>query len=527
MLATQSVRKVLALAEGLVSEKDQQMLASFLAMKEEPKVQDKVYTFKSGSVIDMLKSLKVKFEEDKDEATRAETASLHEYNVAKGARKDAMEAAEKAKEEKETLKGEAETTLEEKKSDLKETKDDMAANKEALEETVAECKMKADQWKDRQTTREGEIKAIKMAIEILAKVQGVKAPEELVQKAVSFLQLDDPKAKAVKILVSQAQRVHSKSLQNLIKLIKLHKDGPFDQVNQMIQKMIFRLMAEQKDEDDHKMWCDVETNKATGAKEHNEEKKEELEDKIDLGEKKSQELTEEVADLEKEVSELAASIKESTDIRNKEHEENTAAIKDAQDAQAAISKAVAVLSEFYENAGKSFVQTQQRAPVELGDKPETWDASYTGVSDPHAQPDGIITVIEEVGEDFSKMEADTKAEEVSSQEAYDKELTDNMMDKAEKEQSIKLKTAEKTRLQDKMIGWRKTLKHVTAELEHVTKYLKDLEGACGKGEDGATYEDRKKARTDEIAALKEAKKVLEDAFQGKFLQKKASIKSHQ
>jgi len=290
--------------------------------------------------------------------------------------------------------------------------------------------------------------------------------------------------------------------------------------------MIFRLMAEQKDEDDHKMWCDNENEKATRGKEHNEEKKEELEDKIDLGEKKTQELTESIAEEEKEVAELAASIKESTEIRNEEHEENMAAIKDAQDAQEAISKAVAVLDEFYKNAAKNefFIQ---RAPVKLGDKPETWDASYTGVSDPREQPGGIITVLEEVGEDFSKMEADTKAQEASSQEAYDKELTDNMMDKAEKETGIKLKTNEKARLQEKLKGWNKSLKHVTAELEHLEKYLKDLEGACGEGEEGATYEDRKKARTDEIAALKEAMNILNGAFKdANFLQKRATIKSH-
>ena len=31
--------------------------------------------------------------------------------------------------------------------------------------------------------------------------------------------------------------------------------GTFDQIKNMIQKMIFHLMSEQKDEDDHKNWC--------------------------------------------------------------------------------------------------------------------------------------------------------------------------------------------------------------------------------------------------------------------------------
>merc|ERR1719428_1457890 len=101
------------------------------------------------------------------------------------------------------------------------------------------------------------------------------------------------------------------------------------------------------------------------------------------------------------------------------------------------------------------------------------------------------------------------------------------MDKAEKEQSIKIKTNEKTRLKDKLKNWNDQKKHVTAELETAVQYLKDLEGACGEGEEGATYEDRKKARTDEIDALRQAQNILTEAFkESKFLQKKAPVKMH-
>jgi len=535
LLSTKSIRRVLALAQGLVSDKDQQMLASLLAVKAAPKVEDKVYTFKSGNVIELLKSLKEKFEMDKEEATKAETAALNEYNVAKGAREDALKAAEEAKGEKETLKGEAETALEEMKATLSETQEDLAANEKAMEKTTTLCKLKADEWIDRTNMRAMEIKAMDSAMEILAKVQGVRhevPKSELMQKAPSFLQVDDPKTKAVKILVSESQKLHSKSkskaLQNLINQIKLHKEGPFDGILQMIQKMIFRLMAEQKDEDDHKYWCDAETEKSEGQKEHNEKKKEELELKIEEGEAKTAELTEDITTLNDEVTELTTQIKEATEIRNKEHEENLAAIQDAQDAQAAISKAVAVLAEFYEKSGAVFIQLHQRAPVDLGEAPDTWDSSYTGVSDPKAQPDGIISVLETVSEDFAKMEADTKAQEETDQKAYDEELTSNMMDKAEKEQSIQMKTHEKTRLKDKLKNWNDQKKHVIAELETAVQYLKDLEGACGEGEgEGATYEDRKKARTEEIEALREAQNVLADAFKdAKFLQKRATVKMH-
>merc|ERR1719301_67357 len=122
-----------------------------------------------------------------------------------------------------------------------------------------------------------------MAIKILAKVAGIRAPkegedagEELIQKdGMSFLQIDDPKAKAVKILVAEAQKLHSKSLRRLAQEVSAHLSGPFDEINQMIQKMIFRLMAEQKDEDDHKNWCDMELEKSVESRDDKAEKKEE------------------------------------------------------------------------------------------------------------------------------------------------------------------------------------------------------------------------------------------------------------
>merc|ERR1719247_2016883 len=120
----------------------------------------------------------------------------------------------------------------------------------------------------------------------------------------------------------------------------------------MIQKMIFRLMAEQKDEDDHKNWCDLELEKSTESRDDKQAKKEELDSKIKVAEAKTIDLADEIKDLEEQVAEIVTHVKEATEIRNTEHEENMATIKDAKDAQEAISQAVAVLTEFYKESGK-------------------------------------------------------------------------------------------------------------------------------------------------------------------------------
>ena len=62
-----------------------------------------------------------------------------------------------------------------------------------------------------------------------------------------FLQVDGPGAKAVHLLREEARRLHSRSFVRFVEQLAARADGPFDEVNNMIQKMIFRLMAEQKD----------------------------------------------------------------------------------------------------------------------------------------------------------------------------------------------------------------------------------------------------------------------------------------
>merc|ERR1719161_3030487 len=186
----------------------------------------------------------------------------------------------------------------------------------------------------------------------MAKVAGVRPTPELIQKgaAPSFIQIDDPKSKAAKILIAEAQQLkgtRAKSLQKLAQQITSHLGGPFDDINQMIQKMIFRLQKEQIDEDDHKNWCDVELEKSTESKEEKEAKRDELKDKIEEADARVMALASEIEEHNAEIASLTEHIQESTAIREEDKAENQAAIKDAKAAQEAITQAMTVLKDFY------------------------------------------------------------------------------------------------------------------------------------------------------------------------------------
>jgi len=495
------------------------------ALLGDPKVREKVlakgmaqahekkYTFKSNNVVDLLKELQLKFEDDRVTATKEETNKLNEYELAKEARKAAIAAAKDAKSEKEETLGTVEKDLAAAESDHENTKEDLEADEKSLADTEKSCMMKKTEWDERLEIRKNEMEAMEAAIKILAKVSGVRTepPKNptLPPSPESFLQLSDPQSnRAINLLRETARKVHSKSFARFAEQVARNAKGPFDKVNNMIQKMIFRLMAEQKDEDDHKNWCDLEITKTKNSKTNKEEKIELLEAKIKDGKATLDKVAEEITDASEMVAKLTEHIAEATEIREAGKKENAEAIRDAKAAQNAISQAEAVLLDFYKSSGEVPKESWElmQEPVKLTDSPKTWDSSYTGVSDPKEQPGGILSVLKKVSADFASMEADTKAQESTDENEYQEEMKSTEIEKSRRAKEAEMKEQEKKRLVDQVDSWGKSLKHTSDELEAVEQYMKDLKPACIDGD--STYEDRKKARIAEIDALKEAQVIL-------------------
>lgn len=481
----------------------------------------KTYNFKSNNVIDLLKELKQKFEDDRVEQTKEETNAQNAYNLAKNARDSAVSAAETAKDEKKTLRGEVQQDLVQKRSDLQSARDDLDADTDALRDTKESCETKKSQWNERTELREHEIKAIESAIKILSKATGVSTEppsNPALPTAPTFLQIVDPRARAVNLLRQEARRAHSRTFERFAEdLAARLATHPFDEVNQMIQKMIFRLKAEQTDEDEHKNWCDLEIEKANASKTNKEEKLEHLDAKIEADKAAADKLKDDIKDADDMVVELTTHMEEAAEVRTEGKEENVRAAHEAKKAQEALAKAIAVLEEFYKDSGKvpkeAWEFVQREPGVDLPAEPSTWEASYTGVADPTAQPDGIITVLKEVASDFSKMEADTLAQEATDKSAYEEDKNACTIEKARRAKESELKAEEQKRVLDRVSAMEKSKKHVGKQLESVEQYVKELGPACMDGD--STYEDRKAARQDEIEALKEAQGILKDAFKDK------------
>jgi hypothetical protein len=328
--------------------------------------------------------------------------------------------------------------------------------------------------------------------------------------------------KAVNLLRQAAKAAHSDSLAKLAQQVSAF-DGPFMKIKGMIEKMIFHLQGEQKDEDEHKDWCDMEMEKSSESKTDKSEKKDILTTKVHEMDSAIKLLISQIVDNNNKAAQINEYQKQETDLRNQNHAEIVATIKDATDAQAALTDAIAVLKDFYKNSGMipkepwEFVQLGSRG-VDLPDSPATWDSSYTGTTDPNGGADGILTILDETMQKFSRMEADAKVADESDQKEFEQDMANKKIELDETATDTQMKTSKKDELQQKMDATKATLKATSSELDAVEQYLKDLEPACGTGD--SSYEDRKKARADEMDALRTAQTILEDAFRAKsFLQK--------
>eukprot|EP00429_Kryptoperidinium_foliaceum_P134294 CAMPEP_0176283232 /NCGR_PEP_ID=MMETSP0121_2-20121125/51209_1 /TAXON_ID=160619 /ORGANISM="Kryptoperidinium foliaceum, Strain CCMP 1326" /LENGTH=286 /DNA_ID=CAMNT_0017623601 /DNA_START=11 /DNA_END=867 /DNA_ORIENTATION=- len=285
----------------------------------------------------------------------------------------------------------------------------------------------------------------------------------------------------------------------------------------MIQKMIFREMHEQTEEDEHKAWCDLELNKTNASIDDKESKLEELNLKIQERSASALQLQKEIKEAEEMVGSINQHMEEATEIRNTGKQENKLAIKDAHEAQKALANAVAVLEEFYKSSGQipkqSFELLQRRVaarengPIKLPETPSTWDSGYTGVADPSKQPEGIIAVLEQVSADFSRMASETEAQENSDQAAYDQDVKDCQIEKARRAKESEMKDQERKRIMEQQAQMQDSHKNVKGEIEATQQYWKDLQPACVEGD--STYEERKAARATTIEALKTAQEILQ------------------
>jgi len=202
-------------------------------------------------------------------------------------------------------------------------------------------------------------------------------------------------------------------------------------------------------------------------------------------------LAEEIAQLGDAIATILAEQSEATKLRSEDKAVNTQTVADAKDGQGAVESAIKVLRDFYARAagGGALVQTQE---------------PYKGMQDVKG---GVIGMLEVCLSDFARLETETSLAEEQAETAYEKYIAESTESKEVKEVEKEHKEGNKANAESDLRTTKKELSLTQQELDKALSYYDKLKTDCL--DTGLSYEERVKAREEEIQSLQEALRILQ------------------
>jgi len=530
------------------------------------------FTSHSTEVIETLKSLLKLFKEKKVKADQEEQATQQEFEMASGARHNQIKALEKAKSEKSAASAQLDQEVNAHETEKTETEYSKTADGNFLKDLTDKCEAKAENFHSRSDTRSAELTAIAGALEMLkgdvakmypandlglikksasvkktvmAEAKPVKGHWEFVEDKsapaapaaatddddddddeLSFLQVSasTPKSKALRkkminFLSSKADELRSPVLSTL--LVKMaDTPTPFAKVKQMISDLITRLEDEAAAEAGQKEWCDDEMATATSNRDAAQR---EVESLTALKTEKSSlvdSLTEQITTLSQEIADLQKALNEDTVLREEDQVTNRKTVADATAGEAAVSNAIDILNSFYnpsfiQQAPSNTAEGYERFVAEgAGSDGKTVDdmapaagdlGAYGGKTDASKS---IIGLLEVIKSDFENSISKTNTAEDAAQGAYDTFKSDTETDISDKGTLKETKEGEKETAELDIAQADADLKTQNEALQLALDELEKLKPVCV--DSGMSYEERTARRLQEVDALKQALKLLQE-----------------
>lgn len=439
---------------------------------------DRIHASALQPILDLIKQLRQEFTQQRRDVEAEEQQAVNAYEALMADMKQGLANAEERFADAQKAKADAQA----KRSQCKETKsatETLLADVMEFSATLtAERDAKDKDFKVSQQLLEDELHAIATAIQVLS--------EQLTSPATGFAQLRASAptriSRAVSYIQSEGVRQHSTLLSQLAeKALSTATDAdPFKTVKEMIFKLISKLNQEANEEAQHKGWCDKEmgTNKNTrNAKERDVENTQADMDELSA---KIAELTQFIAELSNDLSNLATQKAEAEELRKKSKDEHDVTIADAKQARQAINEAITILKNFYAKAGNATGQQEAGS--------------------------GVISMLETIVTDCTRLESKTEQEEEAEDEAHE-----TFMHEAKKSETVK--SEQKSQAENDLSDAKTRYEQVSEDnriakegYDEAMEYYAKLKPVCVV--QPVSYEERVQGRNEEIDALREALEIL-------------------
>jgi len=478
-----------------------------------------VYKSHSSGIIDILEDMQEKAEAQLVEVRKKEVETQHHHNMLTQSLKAQLAADNKDMKSQKSAKAAAEEEKATAEGNLQQTLKELKEAAVALTVARTTCmRVSGDHEKSIQA-REEELKVITEAKAVLTETTS-GAVDHTYTTLVQISQMHH-RGRETNHVVAQLNRLahdyHSAALAQLasrvhVILLYAGKDGddPFAKVKDLIQDMIEQLTAQAQAEMTEKEYCDDQLAKTKVRKEELDDVLAKLTVTIDGAVSKSTELTQEVRDVQAELSDIAKSQAQMDTVRQESHAAYKQAKLELEKGLNGIRQALGLLRSYYSNSaallqnGDSFSDLMQQPAL------PTSHAKATGAGQ------GIIGLLEVCESDFASSLAKQETQEEDSQSGYDRMTQENKVSVAVKEKDVHYKTQEIKYLKTKLAEYNSDSESATAEHAAVLEYFSKMKERCmAKPE---TIEERMARRSAEIAGLKEALGILEN--EGVFVQQK-------
>jgi len=453
------------------------------------------YEFQSTSLVQTLEALHKKFRQQLSEAATAEANRAHNYDLVMLQVKDSLteETADKGRLAAE--KAETAAVFSKVKGDLADTSKQVADAKVLLQEIKATFQAKSSTYERNKKVRQDELKTLAKAIELMSATkltQFSSAPALLLQTGRSTTGLSNTRSRVAAYLRRRANALASRNLQVLAAKVAAN---PFQRVVNMIENLIAKLKKDMNAESAHKAWCDKELKKSKLKRQAMSTRVYELSAKVDQLTVEIAKVGKRIRTLDQEQANLAKAMSQAVATREKEKTSNEKTITEAQSGSTAVKQALVLLTEFYRGQASLLQQGQQQAP-EM--------AEYKGMQ---GSSKGIMGMLEVIQSDFMQLGAETKAAEENAAREHDSFMSEAMAEKDSKRKLSAKLSLRKDEMEFQKAQKAKDVSESVAILTKAKQYFEGLKQSCLDVQ--VDYSERVARRQDEIAALKEAYKIVD------------------
>jgi len=462
-------------------------------------------------VIGMLEDLHSELQSQLETAIAREAEARRQYEETKVAKETELKNQEATQAQKTQEKATAEAVIEECITTIDQAKKDIMDAEEFLRQLLADRAKFTKEFGERSQTRSDEQAATQAALDALQAVSvGAKAGVGFMQQP-SFLQTSSKSTKhriqrVAKQLAELGSQMQSVSLIQMSDAVQQQgvADG-FDPVIKLLTDLIARLEEEASAETSQHEWCETEKTTSVTSKEERETSIQQLKAKINEDTTLTATLKTEILFLESEIARVEKETADAKAIRKEQHDAYVKAKADHEEVIKAIGLALEALSGQY--GGAAFIQTgasqnqaQNQAPGQ--------GAVFSDYKSGGSGAGSAIEMLNDLQSRYTEALQEIEQTEVDQQKAHDELVATNEQFIADTTNTRNMKLKER-RAKLGQLGDAKTeMKTNLIELHEVNKYLQNLRPSCD--DIRSTFEERKKRREAEIAALKEALEVISD-----------------